>query len=76
MHVDLVQDGLGATDEPDPDPGGEDFGQTVESDHTSDFRELALKGEIRPGAGGLSEVEVVVGVIWRESRLNRVDGDE
>ena len=74
MHVDFVQNGLGATDEPDPDPGGEDLGQTVESDHTSDFGELALEREIRPRTGGLSEVEVVVGVIWRELRLGRADG--
>ena len=76
MHVDLVQDGLGATDEPDPDPGGENLGQTVESDHTSDFGELALEREIRPRTGGLAEVEVVVGVIWRESRYSWVDGDK
>ena len=73
MHIDLVQDGIGATDEPDPDPSGEDLGQTVESDHTSDFGELALEREIRPRSGGLAEVEVVVGVIWRELRLSRAD---
>ena len=74
MHVDLVQNGLGATDEPDPDPGREDLGETVESNHTSHFRKLALEREIRPRTGGLSKVEVVVWIIWRESRSSQVDG--
>ena len=76
MHVDLVQDGLGATDEPDPNASGENLGQTVEADDPSDFRKLALEREIRPRTSGLPKVEVVVGVIWRESRLSRVDGDK
>ena len=63
MHVDLVQNGLGATDESYPDASGENLGQAVEADDPSDFRELALEREIRPRTSGLSEVEVVVWII-------------
>ena len=74
VHVDLVQNGLRATDESYPDASGEDLGQAVEADHSSDFGELTLEGEIRPRARGLSEVEVVVWIIWRQSKPSQVDG--
>ena len=74
MHVDLVQDGLRPTDESDPDASRKDFREAVESDYTSDFRKLTLQGEIRPRTGGLSKVEVIVWIIWRESRSSQVDG--
>ena len=63
MHVDLVQNGLGATDESNPNASGEDLREAVEADYPSDFRELALEREIRPRTSGLSKVEVVVWII-------------
>ena len=74
VHVDLVQNGLGATDEPDPDPGGEDLGQAVEADHSSDFGELTLERETRPRTSGLSKIEVAVWIIWRQSKPSQADG--
>lgn len=63
MHVDLGQDGLGCADEPDPDPRREDLGHAVEADDPPDLGKLALEGEVRPRAGGLPEVKIVIGIV-------------
>ena len=63
MHDNGIVDGLRGGEEADAHPGREDLREAVEPDHPANFGLIEFEREVRWGAGGVPEVQVVVRVV-------------
>ena len=63
MHDDGIVDGLRGGEEADAHSGRQHLREAVESDHPANLGLIEFEREVRRGAGGVPEVQVVVGVV-------------